>query len=74
MTIDTDSKKPILRFIEGPTGYESYYIEDLIRHCDLPCHTEDFNFCICGGTVNSWPQCTVKKKDMFEFLKEQGYL
>ncbi len=56
---DSKDYSPILKFIGGPTGYESYYIENLL--------TNDFKgeeFCICGGTINSWARCYVKAKDV----------
>jgi len=59
----------ILQFIGGPTGYESYYIEDLLK---TP-RSERTSFCICGGTVNSWPRCEVPWSDVLDFLKSQGY-
>ncbi len=56
----------ILEFIGGPTGYETYYINDLLKNKKLYC---DENFCICAGTINSWHSCFVKWKDIFNFLK-----
>ena len=56
----------ILRFIGGPTGYESYYLEDLIRNVG-PARNGN-GFCICGGTINSWPFVRVPMKDVFEFI------
>jgi len=66
--IAKDSKEPILRFVGGPTGFEAYYISSLLQDSfDGP------NFCICGGTVNSWPQCEVPWAEVKEFLKSNGY-
>lgn len=56
----------ILDFIGGPTGFESYYIPDLNIH-------HDGLFCICGGTINSWPNATVEWADVYKFLSENGY-
>lgn len=66
----TPDKGAILRFIGGPTGYESYYIADLQRPSDKP-HGE--SFCICAGTINRWPGCTVAWADVVAFLKAEGF-
>lgn len=53
----------VIHFIGGPTGYESYYIKDLLEN-----NLEHVNFCICGGTINSWAKCWVKSKDIKNIL------
>lgn len=57
------NNKLILNF-NGPTGFEEYYLADL----DLE-SLKDKDFCICGGTINSWPRCTVKGKDVIGFIE-----
>jgi len=57
--------KDILKFIGGPTGFESYYLEDL--EGDTLDH--DGDFCICGGNINSWAKCSVKSKDIHNAIK-----
>ena len=56
---------PILEFIGGPTGFETYYLEDL-RRSNL--NNGNNEFCICGGTINKWPRCIVNKKEVFDFI------
>jgi len=56
-----------ISFIGGPTGYESYYFIDLIKN--FTDFTDD-DFCICGGTINSWARCWVKTKDFKEILNQ----
>lgn len=56
---------PVLKFIGGPTGYESYYIKNLLEN---PWNHGDF--CICGGTINSWAKCWVKTKDVMNILED----
>ena len=60
--------QPVLRFIGGPTGFESYYVESLLYN-PPPADT----LCICGGTVNSWSKCTVPWEDVKNFLASYGY-
>jgi len=60
-----DNYGPILRFKGGPTGFESYYINELLE--DEYNH-EDFG--ICGGTINSWARCWVKTKDINKILEQ----
>jgi len=60
---------PVLQFIGGPTGYESYYIKDLLQTS----RSKRTSFCICAGTLNSWPQCVVPWSAVLDFLKSQGY-
>lgn len=59
--------KLIIQFIRGPTGFEVYYVEDLKRHADKLDYDEDF--CICAGTTNSWPRCTVKWGSLWNIIK-----
>jgi len=63
-----EKNKDILKFEGGPTGYESYYISDLLKN-----NIKTGDMCICGGTINSWANCTVPKKEVFDFLRENGY-
>lgn len=54
---------PIVRFVGGPTGHESYYIEDLL--------SSDFtkgDFYICAGTINRWSACKVKREEVLNFI------
>lgn len=63
MELYTNSEgRQILRFIGGPTGFEQYYADDLALN---PGGT----FCICGGTINSWPRCAVLSDDVIKFLE-----
>lgn len=55
----------IVKF-NGPTGFETYRLEDLKTH-DLD---NDKRFCICGGTINSWANCTVSCRDIHEGIKQ----
>jgi hypothetical protein len=59
-TIINDGKDPILKFIGGPTGHESYYIRDLIRASRM----DHVKFYICAGTINSYPSCYVLWEDV----------
>lgn len=61
-----DHDRATLRFIGGPTGYETYYIKDLLEHAP----EGRMDFCICGGTINSWPTCIVEWADVTDFLEE----
>ena len=68
VTLDiTNTDKPIIKFHGGPTGFESYYLNDILENpFGL---NENDNFCICGGTINSWPRCWVKTKDFKSILE-----
>ncbi len=62
----------ILRFLGGPTGYESYYLTDIEQN--LSKTIENREFYICAGTINSWPCCWVKTdelKKIINFYKEK---
>lgn len=71
MVIDQGTHGNTIKFEGGPTGFESYYIEDLVRgfkqRPGFP------TLCICAGTINSWPRCEVSVQRVQEFLKEHGY-
>jgi len=69
MKIERKESGDILKFLGGPTGFESYNIKDLTA---LPLIGEDL--CICGGTINKYPQCTVNMNDVKEFLKSKRYI
>ncbi len=64
------SDAEVLRFNGGPTGFESYYLDDMLRMVNELTDT----FCICAGTTNSWPICEVKVADVRKFLEEEGKL
>ena len=63
MTKVENNGRQVLAFIGGPTGFESYYIDDLILTGE-----RGNSFCICGGTINSWPACYVDSGEVFEFI------
>jgi hypothetical protein len=65
-TISVTFEKGPLRFNGGPTGYESYYFKDLEGLSERENPHE--YFCICGGTINSWPKCSVKTQDLIEII------
>jgi hypothetical protein len=50
----------------GPTGYETYDLETMYKVCD----ELDVAFCVCAGTVNSWPRCQVNMEDVKKFMRE----
>ena len=58
---DGQPDKPILEFRGGPTGFESYYLEDINLE-------GEGDFCICAGTANRWPACYVDKTEVQEFV------
>lgn len=60
--------RQIIRFIGGPTGFESYYLSDIIKIINTP-HKSDF-FTICAGTINRWPNCKVKFNDFKKIIEE----
>lgn len=65
--IEYDPETNIIHFRGGPTGYESYYFHSLEESIE----TFKFDkFCICAGTINSWPRCDVKVKDFMEIIKK----
>lgn len=57
----------ILEFIGGPTGFESYYVEDLLRE---PSRMQG-RLCICGGTINSWPKCSVQAEEVLAYIQQE---
>lgn len=68
---DGDSRR-IIGFRGGPTGHESYYLQDLIDR--PPVET----LCICGGTINKYDECrvsaTVVNEAIAEFLEKETML
>jgi len=68
MVIEYSKRGKILKFIGRPTGYESYYISDLLIN-EIQGRDE---FCICAGTVNSWPACYVDYQTVMNFIKREG--
>lgn len=69
MEIEKRKDRSILHFRGGPTGFESYEINEYFLK-NLP---ERETFCVCAGTTNSWPRCTVKMKPVIEYLKSKGF-
>lgn len=68
VVLDTSnySDKPILKFQGGPTGFESYYLDDFLQD-----YLDKIDrFYICAGTLNSWPSCYVLASDLKQVIKE----
>ena len=58
----------VLKFVGGPTGFESYGIEGLLR--GMEGKGLGGKFFICAGTVNRWPSCWVGLEEVKDFLRE----
>ena len=65
-----DNYIPILKFIGGPTGHESFYIDDILQDSS---YDQDKELCICAGARNSWPACYVNLKEVLDFIKEHNH-
>lgn len=61
--------KKVLHFVGGPTGHESYYVEDMLNPIDGIKIYAPNTLCICGGTINSWPRCEVPTDQVLKFLE-----
>jgi hypothetical protein len=61
------NNKKIVQFHGGPTGHESYYLDDLLR---LNLNRKIDRFYICAGTIDLWPKCWIMTSDLLRFLKE----
>ena len=58
-----DSRK-IIVFEGGPTGFERYYIDDLLNH------GENISLCLCAGTINRWAECHVDMAEVSQYIKQ----
>ena len=65
----TKDKKPIIKFLGGPTGHEAYYLESLMRDSE----NKEGKLYICAGTINRWYSCWVLWEDLKELLRDRGY-
>ena len=65
MEIAQGQSGPVIKFIGGPTGFESYYIKDLLED-----QSKSGPFWICAGTINRWPRCSVEFSEVIKFIKE----
>jgi len=69
-----EDARPKLKFIGGPTGFEQYFADDLYRSMtSIAADGDDLvrpnvPFCICGGTINSWPRVNVSRAEVYQFL------
>lgn len=54
------------KFLKGPIGFEEYDVLRFLKHAGK----KDEFFCICAGTINSWPECYVSKDEIVDFLLE----
>jgi hypothetical protein len=59
----------VLKFEGGPTGHESYYIDDLLGN-NNPVNKERDYFCLCIGSINGYPKCVVSRQKVFNFIEE----
>jgi len=62
--LSMEVRNDILYFRGGPTGYESYYIDDIKNL------KPGVELCICAGTINRWAECYVQSDDVLAFLEE----
>lgn len=65
VALKNDEGRKLLQFIGGPTGFETYELESLNEIV-----TGIGNFCLCGGTLNSWQRCDVKSADLRKIVDE----
>ena len=61
------NSKLVLRFIGGPTGHESYYLNDLMSLLAEAPPNEVLT--ICAGTINSWPRCWINITELQEAVR-----
>lgn len=66
MVLRPNERGTIIKFEGGPTGYESFYIEDFLKDID---NFESDRCSICAGTINSYAQCIVSLKEVVDFIK-----
>lgn len=66
MVIEEREAGKILRFNGGPTGFEAYYIKDLLD--PITADLRHDQFCICAGTINRWAKCEVDWKTVRDFI------
>ena len=59
--------RPVFRLLVGSTGWESWYVEDLLKD---PC--EDW-FAACCGTHGRWDRLMVNGAEILEILRGCGY-
>lgn len=50
----TEGWKAIIKFLDGPTGWEGYYIDDILMH-----EPSQSFFCICAGG-GDWPEAQIE--------------
>ena len=60
------NNQPVLHFVGGPTGHETYYLNDILASLE---EKSKGKWVICGGTINSWPRCWVTINDMKKAIK-----
>jgi hypothetical protein len=64
---------PLLHFVGGPTGYETYELSpSFILNLFAIRHNKQ-QFCICAGTKNSWPKCSVDTLNVLLFLSKNKH-
>lgn len=65
---DYSAEPRIIKFIGGPTGYESYRLEaGFVKEALREDRGDDWH--ICAGTTGSYPACIVDRKDILAFLR-----
>jgi hypothetical protein len=59
-----------MKFHGGPTGHESYHITPRLMQDLQKLAEKGEKFCICAGTINSWPECSVPAKVVVDAFDE----
>ena len=62
--VETDGKK-VFKLLDGPTGYESFYMDSEYNHLKNVC---DNGWTACGGTAGVWDKLFIPAKEMKEAL------
>jgi len=60
--IENSSDRPVFKILDGPTGYESYSVEDLLNDS---CRGW---FSACAGTKGRWDRLDVNGQEILEII------
>ena len=66
MQIIQDGQRYLIHFSGGPTGCETYDWTAFDRKLPGP---PSESLCICAGTINRWPKCSVPMQAVTEALE-----
>ena len=72
--LEYEIKKGSFFLIGGPTGYESFVLEDALKDKEQLMRLFIYGWCACGGTSGVWDKLYIKGNEMRKVFIQEGLI